>query len=277
MLEILIIITAIAGLSIASAYDLKWKYVPDYISYSLLVIGFSLRGFYAIELLNPMIIIWSVIASASLFCFGYLLYKAGAWGGGDVKIMAVCGALLSWFPNETTPFFINFAINLLIIGAFYGVPAALIAALRKKPKIKLNNYERITIPGAIICSAIIIILINSLFGIIIGICLVLLASLRLFKLIEEKCFIKKISPNKLMDGDWLVEPLKVGNKVINPRKEGLTKQEVKLIQEWHKKGKIKEVMIKDGIAYVPVFLITLITTILFDNILMYLMIKGFHQ
>lgn len=276
MLELLIAITII-GLGIASAYDLKWKYVPDYVSYSLMVIGAALRALFAIEESNFMILGWSLIGSASLFAFGYILYKMGTWGGGDVKIAFACGLLLSWFPTDTTPFFINFAINLMLVGAIYGIPVAVITAIKKKPKIKLEKYERFTIPLAIAGATVIIVLLQSLYAVVIGLCIVLLSSIRIFKVIEDKCFIKKILPDKLMDGDWLIDKVRVGKKLIKPRKEGLTKAEVLLLKDWYNKGYIKYVKIKDGIAYVPAFLITTIITLLFDNLLFHMMINSFYQ
>lgn len=277
MIEVIIIITAVIWLVIASAYDLKWKYVPDYVNYSFIITALAIRALYAVQESNLMIMLWSLIGGGSLFLLGYLLYKTGVWGGGDVKVIIACGFLLSWFPGEATPFFINFAVNLMIIGALYGIPIVFAVTIKRKPKIILKNYERVIIPLSVFGAGAIIILMQSLYSIILGACLVLAASIRIFNIIENDCFIKKVTPDKLMDGDWLIKPLKAGGKTINPRKEGLNKKEVELIKSWYKKGLVKSVWIKDGIAYVPVFLITTILTLIFGNIMIGLIANGFYQ
>ena len=78
-----------------------------------------------------------------------------------------------------------------------------------------------------------------------------------------------------MDGDWLVEKIKVGRKTIMPKKEGLTREEAALIKKWWKQGKLKKKpLIKEGIAYLPAFLIAFLTTITFGNLMVLIVTEG---
>ncbi len=73
----------------------------------------------------------------------------------------------------------------------------------------------------------------------------------------------EISSGKLREGDWLADNLKVGNKMISKKWEGLNHNQVLEI-----KKKFKKVKIKQGIPFVPVFLISFIAFI-------YLFFMGF--
>jgi prepilin signal peptidase PulO-like enzyme (type II secretory pathway) len=61
---------------------------------------------------------------------------------------------------------------------------------------------------------------------------------------------KSVEPKLLREGDWLVRDLKVGNRTFKARFDGLTKEEIKFIQRSKKK-----ILIKDGLPFVPSFLI----------------------
>lgn len=64
--------------------------------------------------------------------------------------------------------------------------------------------------------------------------------------------------NQVTIGDWLYEEVKIGKKNIKPYWEGLSEKEVELIRKSNKK-----VLIKQGIPFVPGFLIAFILLILF--------------
>ena len=70
-----------------------------------------------------------------------------------------------------------------------------------------------------------------------------------------------IDTKKLVDGDWIAEDIIINNKLIYSKKSlGVTKKQIEQIQK-HK----KKVLIKDGIAFIPAFLIGTIISILLGN------------
>jgi prepilin signal peptidase PulO-like enzyme (type II secretory pathway) len=78
--------------------------------------------------------------------------------------------------------------------------------------------------------------------------------------------IKKTDINKLTIGDWLVEPVKIRNKIIiRKSKTGLTKKQVDELRLLSKKGKIKKVIIKEGIPFIPSFFIGYLVFIAYGN------------
>jgi len=81
------------------------------------------------------------------------------------------------------------------------------------------------------------------------------------KAVENSCMIKLLAPKQLTEGDWLVKPVKIGKKIIKPKTEGLTVQDIAII----KKAK-KKVLVKEGMPFVPVFLIAVLASLFFGDI-----------
>ena len=76
------------------------------------------------------------------------------------------------------------------------------------------------------------------------------------KSVEEACMIKKVAAKNLTVGDWLYQDVRIGKRTIKANWEGLSDKEIKLIKK-HKKS----VLIKQGIPFVPVFLISFLVLI----------------
>jgi len=85
---------------------------------------------------------------------------------------------------------------------------------------------------------------------IFGILIFLLPVLYVFaKGLESVSMIREISGKELREGDWLVDDVKVKGKVIKADWDGLSLDDIELL-----KSK-KKVKIKDGLPFVPAFLI----------------------
>ena len=63
---------------------------------------------------------------------------------------------------------------------------------------------------------------------------------------------RDISGEKLREGDWLVRDERVKGKIIKANWEGVSSEEVKMLRSK------KKVRIKEGIPFVPAFLVALI-------------------
>jgi hypothetical protein len=71
------------------------------------------------------------------------------------------------------------------------------------------------------------------------------------KAIDDVLLVKDVKTSKLEEGDWLYKDLKIGKKIIKSTWNGLTKRQIKEI-----KRKFNVIKIKEGIPFVPVFLIS---------------------
>ena len=71
------------------------------------------------------------------------------------------------------------------------------------------------------------------------------------KSVDNSCMIKKISALKLREGDLLFRDVIVGNKKVKANWEGLSFSDIRKIKKFK-----KHVFIREGIPFVPVFLIS---------------------
>ena len=77
------------------------------------------------------------------------------------------------------------------------------------------------------------------------------------KAVDECCMVKEVKGSELREGDWLYKDVKVGKSVVKASWEGVEEKEIKLL-----KG-VKKVLIREGIAFVPVFLISFLVLVYF--------------
>ena len=91
-----------------------------------------------------------------------------------------------------------------------------------------------------------------------GILIFIMPLLYLFTKSVDETMKKLTNPRKLMEGDWLCNDVKVGNKTIKATWNGLTKEDIKLLQK-----KNKSVIIKRGVVFGPVFLISFLLLVYF--------------
>ena len=87
------------------------------------------------------------------------------------------------------------------------------------------------------------------------------------KAVENVCMYKIIPVEKLQEGDWIQNNLYYKNKLIYKKSFiGLTKKQLELI----KNSKIKKVLIKEGIPFTSVFLISFIISIALGDLFLYI-------
>jgi hypothetical protein len=83
------------------------------------------------------------------------------------------------------------------------------------------------------------------------------------KVIEKVAMLKYVTPSELTEGDWIAKEVKVNGKLIcGPRDLGIEKEQIAKLKQFYRKGKVKKVLVKYGIPFVPSFLLALIATLL---------------
>lgn len=97
-IPLLCTIIAIITCLYASYTDLKSGIIPNKLTFPLIGIGIILNGFYAFTAGNIWLIVYTLIFTAGIFVLGYILWKLGAWAGGDVKLFTALAALLPFYP-----------------------------------------------------------------------------------------------------------------------------------------------------------------------------------
>ncbi len=280
MIEVFLLVIALIWLIFASVSDFKTREVPDWLSYSLIAIGFSSALLKSI-VFKDLSVFYSVFAFGIMFLVSLLLYYTKQWGGGDVKLLIGLFTLfpiyplelLKYFnPNLQLPFILIFLINLAIIGAIYSLFYGGYLLIKNKinlvsetKKYKMHKsfvyFPLLLLLISIIVQDVIIKLLLLSLGFIILVTPILFIYI---KIIENKCMFKKINVNSLTEGDWITHNIYYKGKLIyNKNSPGVVKKDIDLL----KKIKIRYVIVKEGIPFIPSFLIAFIITIIFGNLL----------
>ena len=284
------IITALIAIVIGTYTDIKTREVPDWFNYSLIAIGIGLNLIYTIIYSDYSYILKGLTGLGVALALGCFMYYTGQWGGGDSKMIFGLGAMLGLGFPLLDDFFVKFLINMFFAGALYVTVWTIIEGIRNRKKIGRNFMKlmkddklrrlRYYSGGVVILGLAVIFFIDIPAGIkiIFAFMSVFLYSANylviVIKAIEEASMIKSVPPEKLTEGDWIVEEVKVGGKYITgPKELGIKKDQIKKLLKYKAEGKIKTVKVKYGILFIPSFLIAMIYTTIADDIVLFLFIR----
>ena len=261
MLSIILITITFIVLFIASYIDIRTREVPDWLNYGLIFSAFGIRIIYSFSLG------WEIILSGILgfiVCLGlaFLFYYTNQWGGGDSKLLMGMGAIIGiTYPFDASSWnLLFFFLALLFLGAIYGL-IFMVGIAVKKRKIFMKEFIKSVKSKKKL----------SLFLIILTIILIVFSVLKIYlwpliffplglfylfisiNIVEKTCFFKKVKPEHLTEGDWLIEDVKVKRKIVMGAKT-LEKEDVWKLRFLERENKIKKVLIKEGVPFVPSFL-----------------------
>lgn len=207
LLEIKIAIVILAGL-IAAYTDYRTGYIYDWLNYSFILIGIILAIF------SPNVI-WAFAQFIIVFAIGYLAYKFGKIGGGDIKFFA---GLVLYFPFfNGYPFILIVLLLASLFATIYYSFYYLIKLLLMKSKLAINSFY-ISLIISIVFATLFFIFINYYLGIIILFFIFSAIFTMLTKNeITTKFWKKKISVNKLLDDD-LVDMISLNEEYDKTKK-----------------------------------------------------------
>ncbi len=275
-------------LFVASVTDIKTREVPDWLNYASIISGLALSLLYSIIMHDFWPFAFSVAGFLVFLVIATIMFYAGQWGGGDSKLLIALGSLLGLQFSLSAPFvileqpLISFWMNLLVAGVAYAFIWSIALALKNRIRFArqfaqsaahLSSFK-FTI-GALFIVSLLLIIFTSDEGLkfaIGGFLLVAVLSVALWifsKAVEKSCMLKYIEPEKLTEGDWIAKDIFIGKKYIcGPKDLGIEKKQIRQLIQFKKQNKVKKVLIKEGIPFVPAFLIAFILTLQFGNILL---------
>jgi len=243
----------------ASVEDIRTREVANWICFSLAVFALGFRFFFGLFEGNFSLFYQGLIGLVIFIILGNLLYYSRMFAGGDAKLMMALGAVLgvstSFIENLKTYFLFLFLF--LLTGAVYGLVMTFIVSFRNFKKFKKGFSKVFKEKKKIFFLFMFLGIAFVLFGFFekmfftLGVVIFAFSYLYIYaKAVDDFCMIKKIKVGELTEGDWLYKAVKVGNKKIEPIWDGVNKKEINLIKKYH-----KEIWIKYGIVFIPVFLI----------------------
>lgn len=285
MIGWILFLVTLAFLLFASYLDVRTKEIPDELSLSMIALNVTIRLVYSIYTKNGDFFIQAIIAGTVFAFFGYLLFLARQWGGGDFLLLIGMGVGFASVPSdlgaffrpvmsEIVPFWASLLINMLMVGSVYGLFCVLIYGFGKE-EVRKNFMQRayggkevlaavllFSLPAAYLLSFVLLPLIIAAFWL-----LFLYA-----KAVEEVSFVRQVKVSELREEDWILKDIKVGDKVIaSASSPCLSEAEMRAIKYYVKKGRLKgRVPVKEGIPFVPVFPLTLIVSLFFGDVMMIL-------
>jgi len=273
MLTAAVVILFIA-LVIASWRDIKTREVPDTLSYALITVGI-LGGLMAALVMSDISIfldhLFGLIAGVAI---GLVMYYGRQWGGGDAKLMMGVGAIIGFSLENTR--LIEYLLLLLLCGAAYGMAwtAGLAIVHRKKfipafkERLRTRSVHRLRITLVIIGAITVLIVIIAPFPIKITAGFILLGlyfltySWIFVRTIENSVMVKEYPVKKLTEGDWIAKDVIVHKKtLVSAKTPGITLEQIALL----KSAKVKSVMVREGVPFVPGFLLAFITLMILES------------
>ena len=245
--------------------DLRRREVDNIWNFSL--IGFALAYRLAISIFggNYGFILNGLIGFGIFFILGNIFYYSRLFAGGDAKLVIALGVILplsySWMVN--LKIFGLFILLFFVGGSIYSLIWAFCLMISNRKGFSKEFGKQFKRHGKMFFIALVFVIFWVIFAfiisqisfILIGLIILLFPILFMFaKSIEESCMVKKLSPEKVTLGDWLYEDIFVSGKRIKSTWEGVSKRELKLIQNGNK----KKILVKYGIPFTPSFLFSFI-------------------
>lgn len=245
---------------LASIEDWKTTEISNWLTFSLIGFGLAYRGFYALSYNDAWFFVSGLIGFGVFFVLAHLFYYARVFGGGDAKLLMGLGVVLPYgFFNEMIYVSIGFLLLFLAVSALYSIVSSGVLIYRHWKcfeKIflrKLKIWKKWLFVSILFVFAIMYLggfeLAIVCGGVLIGILPLVYVCVKAL----DECMIAEKKPNELIEGDWLVKDVFVRGKTIKKSVHGLSLEDIKLLRRANKK-----VLIKEGVVFAPVFLISLV-------------------
>lgn len=253
------ILLALVWSFFASITDFKTREVPNWISYTLIVFAVTYRIFYSLYTSNYLFTLYGLIGIFIFVFLGFAFYYAGAFGGGDAKLIMGMGGILP-FTSFYSIFYISFAflITFFSIGVIYTLGYSFFL-INSNKKFKSHFYSRVKNSSKYILGFFILGLLLFLYFLpsyLLGAAFFALGIMPFIyiyvKCVDEFCMVKTVDPSKLREGDWICDDIDMSGKIIRKTVHGLSVKDIYLLK---KRG--KKVKIRDGIPFTVVFFISL--------------------
>ena len=273
---------AFLALLTASYTDIKTREVPDWVNFGLIGIGFGINILFSVIYWKINFIISGIIGFAAFFVLAWVMFYTGQWGGGDSKILMGLGAVIGIDIFSKNFFLAHFLINALLVGALYGILWSIFSIFRNKKKFFNNFKKSINSKKTKLAKKILLVLfiILVLLAVLVPdefvklmILYLALISIIIFhlwvaiKAVENACMLKYVLPKQLTEGDWIAKDVKVNGKYITgPKDLGIEKNKINKLIALYKQRKVKKILIKEGIPFVPSFFVAYVITLIYGNL-----------
>lgn len=252
----------------ASYEDIKKTEVANWITYSFAAFALAYRAIYSVLKADYKFFLLGVIGFVLFYLIGNLLYYAKALGGADVKLLRGIGVVLpySGYLNLLILSF-GFVILLFLVAFVYALAYSFIIMIKdwkgfvkefnslvKKFKLGIISLSILGIISLILS----VIYVYAMFGVSLFLLLVIIPWLYVFLKAIDKCMIVLKKPRELMEGDWIINDIKLKGYIVKDTVHGLTSKDISMLNKMN-----KNIYVKNGVPFVPAILISFIIMVFF--------------
>lgn len=121
MINTVILCLLVGGCAYASYTDLKSRRVPNWLSMGLIVTILALRACSAVYYKSFSDLLLALMWGVGFFYAGVVLFYAGKWGGGDLKLFVAVGVGLRVYWVHLLPVQVVFLLVFPLLGACYSL------------------------------------------------------------------------------------------------------------------------------------------------------------
>jgi len=258
------------GIVVAGLQDLKRREVDNWLNLFLLLVSFSYIFFRAVVEGDGSIIFHAGFVLVIMFVVMNAFYYGRVFAGGDAKLLL---AMTVFFVGATFySSMINLGLFLLFLmfaGSIYGLVYSFVLYAKDYEKVNENMKKIVDGRWWIVVAGLLFMLLGffEFVFLLVGGFGVLIFLLYVFaKGIEGASMMRTVSGKELREGDWLVEDVVLRkvtghrsqvtgakNIVIKADWDGLSLEDIALMK------RLKKVEIKEGLPFVPAFLIAFLS------------------
>jgi len=258
---------AFAWMVFATVQDLKTTEIANWVSFSLVAFVLAYRGFYAIWSKDVMFFVYGLLGVIVFTVLAYGFYYMKVFGGGDAKLLIGLGGIWPYAViSDYLVIGIGFVFLLFAVGAIYTIFYSLFLVNKNQKKfVSAFGVEfgksKLWLSLAVLVSVVFEVAIWLTIGVgyfsVLALIFILLPLLYIYtKAVEVSCMVVLKRPKELIEGDWLIDEVKVGRKMIRKSVHGLSEEDIRLLKKANKK-----VWIKNGVPFTPAFLIAFVIMI----------------
>jgi Flp pilus assembly protein protease CpaA len=191
--------------------------------------------------------------------------------GGGLVLAGVSLSIRSLTFGFSDLFLPGYLVLLFLCGALWGVFMLLYLAWRNREAVRIGLRDRIAIYSGLLFGFIVIAAV-LVFGLPLSGLLVFLALLValsplvvvISRSFEKTLFVRSVDPSGLVLGDWLAEDVVVDETVVIAKSNpGLSALQIDELRDLWDRKMISQILIKDGIAFVPAFLFAFVIVLVF--------------
>lgn len=291
MIRLVLAIIALSATSYAIYTDFRYRYIDDWLTWGL--VGFGLAGHAVISLVewSYVPILYSLCAAAIFFVLANILFRVGAYGGGDVKLMIGLAATVPLYPEILRgylpvslvewPFLVTVLLNIFFVGLIYTLIYLIAKAALNYNKFKKNfskHFSNVRKPVYLVLASLVVPIVLAFFNLEAGITVAALIALLILSFVltpfskaVEEVMMYVAKPSELEAGDRPADKIKIrGRLVYKPRRIGLTSDDLKKLQALEKLGKLDKIKVKDGVPFAPAIFLGLLCSLVLGDLLLIL-------